>query len=145
MTPTAELRKEHRSVVAALGLMRGMAGLIQAGRASAAERMEEDIRALVNFLSVYVGECHHAKEELVLFPFLLEMRGAGVSTLVERLAEEHAQGRGLVAELSSRATVGRLHLNCQLLDSAPHQSPSRTYSLAAVEQRMILSRLPWQP
>lgn len=68
-----------------------------------------DAEGSIEFLRVFVDQCHHTKEEKLLFP---AMRAAGVtaaeSTIVALLAD-HEHGRAAVAGIAG--AVGRLALN----------------------------------
>lgn len=95
MNPTDDLRAEHKGVLRMLSILDAMAVRARAGDcpdpADLAESME--------FLRVFVDQCHHTKEEQLLFP---AMRGEGLTEAeptIELLLAEHDTGR---------ATAGRL-------------------------------------
>ncbi len=89
------LEHEHRVIQKVAG---GMAVL--------AERLEkkaavdaDTLRGLVKFLRVFGEQCHHAKEEMYLFP-LLQNRGVPPTGCpLHVLDEEHRRDRHLVARL----------------------------------------------
>ncbi len=93
---TATLEHEHRIVQK-----------VVAGMAMLADELEERkpvkpqlLKEIVEFLRVFVDQCHHAKEDKYLFP-LLEQRGvpAGGCPL-GALKNEHENGRLLVKQLT---------------------------------------------
>jgi hemerythrin-like domain-containing protein len=99
MTATADLRSEHGGVDRMLRIMDGMAERVRAG-----ERADPDALAeVIEFLRVFVDQCHHTKEEQLLFPAL---RAAGITSVeatIETLLAEHAQGRATVARIVAAA------------------------------------------
>ena len=93
---TGTLEQEHRIVQQ-----------VVAGMAMLADELEESkpvkpqlLQEIVEFLRVFVDQCHHAKEDKYLFP-LLEQRGvpAGGCPL-GALKHEHENGRLLVKQLA---------------------------------------------
>ena len=59
---------------------------------------------MIEFLRVFVDKCHHAKEEDVLFPALVEDGEPIENDLVKVLLAEHAAGRKLVSEMTEALT-----------------------------------------
>jgi hemerythrin-like domain-containing protein len=60
-----------------------------------------DYAKLLDFFRVFVDKCHHAKEEEVLFPALLEAGLPREGGPVQVMLAEHDAGRKLVAEMSA--------------------------------------------
>jgi len=90
MEALAALAAEHSAVLAVLA---------ELDRASAAAAQGMPIAAgifadIQEFFEVFVDRCHHGKEETELFP---RLRQGSAGTLVQRLQDEHAEGRALVA------------------------------------------------
>ena len=95
MDPIRELRNEHRGVETMLGILENMT----ARYAQELDVDAQDLDAVLEFLSVFVDQCHHGKEEEFLFPAL---EAAGVPKdhgPIGVMLQEHQQGRRLVAEL----------------------------------------------
>jgi hemerythrin-like domain-containing protein len=95
MDCTYELRSEHgRMMKVFLALLHLSSG---SGLAEAEShgRLEE----VMDFLRVYVDQCHHAKEEEVLFPAIREAGLIILDGLVRELTSEHHAGRGMVWEM----------------------------------------------
>jgi hemerythrin-like domain-containing protein len=87
---TAEtLQAEHNGVLTVLDQLERAVAAAEQGMPLPPD-VFSDIR---EFFVVFVDQCHHTKEETVLFPALGE-RGAG---LASRLEDEHGAGRALAA------------------------------------------------
>lgn len=102
MTGTQDLRAEHAGVGRILSIMDVMARQMRAG----ASPNHDDLDHVIEFLRIFVDQCHHAKEEQLLFPAL---RTAGITAVDETLrilTAEHTHGRELVARIATAA--GRL-------------------------------------
>ena len=70
MEATQELTTEHGAVLVGLKLLDKITAAIE----EKDERALEDLERLLDFFKGFVDECHHGKEEDVLFPEL-ERRG----------------------------------------------------------------------
>jgi hemerythrin-like domain-containing protein len=95
-----ELERDHRVVEQVAALLAEVAAHASAGRAFAFGEWALD------FVRRFADACHHAKEELALFP-LLEARGIPRrGGPIGMLLLEHQEGRGLVADME-RALAAR--------------------------------------
>jgi hemerythrin-like domain-containing protein len=94
-----DLVSEHRVVGRMLKVMRAMASQIESG----GEVAEGDIAGTLEFLRVFVDECHHGKEEKHLIPVLARTGVPVDSGIVALVFEEHAQGRQYVSEMRKHA------------------------------------------
>lgn len=96
MSAIETLEQEHRLISRVVRLLPIVTRNVEAGAVD-----EAVISDIADFLSAFTDGCHHAKEEDLLFPKLLERgvssRGCPVGTL--RL--EHQQGRNVVKALKS--------------------------------------------
>lgn len=93
--PVAVLAHEHvfiKKVVAALDRLAG-----EAERARQAD--PETLREIVRFMREFADQCHHAKEEDLLFPAMEEKGVPESGCPLGALRGEHKQGRTLVGEL----------------------------------------------
>jgi hemerythrin-like domain-containing protein len=92
---TSILRKEHDAILKMLGATEEAARRLDAGQPVAAETLE----GLIEFFRLFADQCHHGKEEDLLFP-LLESHGLprhGGPTGV--MLQEHEQGRALIRQM----------------------------------------------
>lgn len=99
-TPTDELRREHERI---LQVVDAFERTVE--RAAKGEFAWEALADFLTFFRLYVGACHHGKEEDLLFP---ELEAQGMSREEGPLAvmlEEHRRGRSLLGEMS-RALPG---------------------------------------
>ncbi len=94
-TATAVLHHEHDAIVMALRI------LAEIDRHAIVHDPvhQEDLRALVNFLSEFADACHHGKEETLLFPRLVQTGNLQVQQAIERLLPEHTRGRHWIAKM----------------------------------------------
>ncbi len=96
---TDGLRSEHESVLLVVEEMRRQADSIRSGGKVDRAKIEK----IADFLRNFVDRCHHAKEEKLLFPRLLERGRPSEGGPVGMMLEEHETGRGLL-----RAVLGAL-------------------------------------
>jgi hemerythrin-like domain-containing protein len=98
-TATEILKKEHQAILKMVEASETVAERLRRG-----ERVPSDVLATFQeFFQVFTDQCHHGKEENILFP-LLEARGlpkAGGPLGV--MLNEHEQGRALVREMRQAA------------------------------------------
>ncbi|MDY0226535.1 MAG: hemerythrin domain-containing protein [Desulfomicrobium apsheronum] len=95
MKAVDELRNEHQGIERMLRILQSIAGKL----AKDEQIVSGQLDGIMEFLSVFVDECHHGKEEEILFPAL---EAAGVPCEggpIGDLLGEHKQGRKLVARL----------------------------------------------
>lgn len=115
MDATAELRSEHNGVKSMLSILEGMGHRIRAGGRVGVR----DIEDTVEFLKVFVDQCHHGKEEDVLFPAMLADL-PDTRRVIEALMEQHVAGRQLVAsidEAGGRHAAGDEQADGELLEA----------------------------
>ncbi len=92
MTPTEELRHEHKVILLVLDGAEKQAALPDGpGRATVSE--------LVDFFINFVDRCHHSKEEKHLFPKLEERGIPRQGGPIGVMLDEHTRGRSLVAAM----------------------------------------------
>jgi hemerythrin-like domain-containing protein len=94
-----DLVSEHRVVGRMLKVMRAMASQLESG----GEVSEGDIAGTLEFLRIFVDECHHGKEEKHLIPVLARTGVPVDSGVVALVFEEHAEGRQHVSEMRKHA------------------------------------------
>lgn len=101
-TATEVLKEEHRSIKGMLELMERVAEKTSQGQQASPEVMAK----LMEFIRLFIDQCHHSKEEEVLFP-LLEKRGvprAGGPLGV--MLMEHDRARVLIHEMNVETANG---------------------------------------
>jgi hemerythrin-like domain-containing protein len=98
-TATQILRHEHEVIVQMLDASEEVAQQFEKGRKVRPELLAD----LLEFFKTFADECHHSKEEELLFP-LLELKGIrrhggplGV------MLHEHEEGRALIREMAEAA------------------------------------------
>ena len=98
MLPIGPLMKEHRKIERMVALITNEADRLVADEA--AEPDAEFIFDALMFMREYADECHHGKEEQILFR---ELEDREISEehqkILDRLLEEHERGRELTASL----------------------------------------------
>ena len=100
MKATDDLKSEHQGIQLMLTILQTIAGKIGEGEQIGSGQLD----SIMEFLSIFVDKCHHAKEEEFLFPAL---EAAGVlreGGPIGVLLGEHEQGRRLVARLKKAVT-----------------------------------------
>jgi hemerythrin-like domain-containing protein len=92
MKATEELKKEHEGIKLMLGILDEMSARLEAGEALDPEHLD----GVVEFIQVFADQCHHAKEEGLLFP---AMEKAGIQRdrgPIGVMLYEHGEGRKFV-------------------------------------------------
>lgn len=89
MMGVEDLRHEHNEITIMLDILGKVCELLDAGEDVDHEHLEQ----LHEFMTVFVDQCHHAKEEESLFPALESIDGDESKKLIEILLSEHKTGR----------------------------------------------------
>ncbi|HUJ27206.1 MAG TPA: hemerythrin domain-containing protein [Myxococcales bacterium] len=100
MKATSLLMEEHEIILRALTCLDALAARAAAGQPVP----ENDVAAVMKFLSDFADGHHHGKEENILFPAMEEAgfpRDAGPLGV---MLHEHQQGRALIAALREAAS-----------------------------------------
>jgi hemerythrin-like domain-containing protein len=103
MGPIDELKKEHQAVLTALRILEKATAKI--GGASAADRVP-DIEQLIGFFKVFVDQCHHGKEEKLLFPALEQIGVSREGGPIGVMLAEHDLGRLNISDM--QAALGKI-------------------------------------
>ncbi|HEY8284872.1 MAG TPA: hemerythrin domain-containing protein [Chloroflexota bacterium] len=94
------LYDEHAAIGTVLGYLDGVTEAVAQGRP-----VDPGIfRDLLKFFTLFVGQCHHGKEEQILFP-LLRHKSSSTDMVIARLEQEHGQGVEL-ADAFAMAVAG---------------------------------------
>ena len=99
MKATNDLRDEHGGIKVMLDILGKVCDRLEAGRPVARKHLEE----ILEFLTVFVDKCHHAKEEDHLFP---AMEKAGIPNErgpIGMMLHEHRAGRDFIRGMSDAA------------------------------------------
>ena len=97
MHPTEILSTEHKAVILALKILEKAGQSLASGNKAAAD----DLDQLLDFFRGFVDRCHHGKEELVLFPELVQRGVPKEGGPVGVMLSEHELGRGHVRKLQA--------------------------------------------
>jgi hemerythrin-like domain-containing protein len=96
MNPIEDLKNEHEAVRLTLKILdRITAGMAGEGT----QRHPEHLDQLFEFFGVFVDQCHHGKEEALLFPALEAVGVGNNGGPIGVMLREHDQGRDLVAKM----------------------------------------------
>lgn len=93
---TQDLRKEHDAILYVLQILDQMMLSDSNGYESLLRYYDE----VIYFLKTFVDKCHHGKEENYLFKELVQKGIPNEGGLVGQMLQEHAQGRGYIAQMS---------------------------------------------
>jgi hemerythrin-like domain-containing protein len=100
-SPTAELKAEHQGVMRVLAVLERMCDHLSHDEMVATDHLAQ----VLEFLRVFVDQCHHGKEEDFLFPALEQGGMPHDSGPIAVMLAEHAHGRQLV-QLLGQALEG---------------------------------------
>ena len=95
MTPTEELREEHGIIMRMFAILQRMGEMMEKRYSHAEKHLEQ----IMEFLKVFVDQCHHGKEEEILFPELENAKLPDEGRMVRELISEHLAGREIVEEM----------------------------------------------
>lgn len=95
MKATNQLKEEHQGVLLMLEVFQAIGEKLSKGEEVPLEHLQQ----ILEFLQVFVDQCHHAKEEEVLFPALEKSGIPKEGGLLGVMLEEHAMGRGYIQGL----------------------------------------------
>jgi hemerythrin-like domain-containing protein len=93
--PVDTLQNEHHVIKSVLQAMTHEANRVRAGEPLRAQFWLD----VVDFLENFADRCHHAKEEDLLFPSLVERGFCEESGPIAVMKEEHVQGRQIKEQL----------------------------------------------
>ena len=92
MNPKIDLIGEHDASMIVLSAMKKLASDIRENKHFDLYRIAQ----IIEFLRTYIDHCHHDKEELILFPNLVETDVPWVVDTIHLLMDEHIIARGYV-------------------------------------------------
>lgn len=101
---TGELREEHEGIELMLQILKVISDKLKNDESIDFDQMDD----ILEFLSVFVDKCHHAKEEEFLFPALRTNEASLDGLLIDELLADHKQGRKYVKRLGN---ITKAHKN----------------------------------
>jgi hemerythrin-like domain-containing protein len=96
MTPAEQLKEEHEGITLMLRILGKVCAKIEAKEKIDLGHLEK----ISQFFNIFVDQCHHGKEEDLLFPAIIPME----QKLIGFLLREHSQGRGYVRAMGQELT-----------------------------------------
>ncbi len=103
MKPTEELKLEHQAIKRMLKIMSGVCGRLEGG----AKVDPDHIESIIEFIQVFADQCHHGKEEDLLFPAMIEAGFSKEQGPIAVMLADHAQGRAAVRRVKEGAAAYR--------------------------------------
>lgn len=98
MGPIDELKYEHQAILTALRILEEM---VFKGEAVAAAESVRDIEQMIGFFKVFVDQCHHGKEEKLLFPALENIGVSREGGPIGVMLSEHDLGRSNIEAMQA--------------------------------------------
>lgn len=104
MNPIEELKMEHQAVKMTLRVLEALCRRVeQPGEAVEVQHIDQ----LLEFFSVFVDQCHHGKEEELLFPALEAVGVRKEGGPIGVMLEEHERGREYVRKMKAALAACR--------------------------------------
>ena len=97
MTPTEQLKEEHEGITLMLRILEKVCAKMEAK-----EEIDpfDHLERIMEFFKIFVDQCHHGKEEDLLFPAIIPME----QKLIGLLLREHSRGRSYVRAMGQELT-----------------------------------------
>ncbi len=96
MSPAEQLKEEHEGIGLMLTILEKVCVKMEAK-----ENVDQGhLERIVEFFKIFVDQCHHGKEEELLFPAIIPMEGKFIGILLK----EHSQGRSYVRAMGQGLT-----------------------------------------
>lgn len=92
-----DLMHEHGAILEALQVLKGIAKRLDEGGSVE----EGDISDILGFLKLFADQCHHGKEEGVLFPALVKVGLSADEGPLRVMLSEHERGRELLRAMET--------------------------------------------
>jgi hemerythrin-like domain-containing protein len=96
LNPVEELRAEHGAIMKVFSILQGISGKMKGNDLQVLDAFGR----VLEFLKVFVDQCHHAKEEEILFPAMKEAQTRS-RDLIQELISEHEQGRNMIRAMEA--------------------------------------------
>ncbi|MGZ6208285.1 MAG: hemerythrin domain-containing protein [Syntrophales bacterium] len=96
MTPAEQLKEEHEGISLMLRILEKVCAKMEAkGKINLGH-----LDRIMEFFKIFVDQCHHGKEEDLLFPAIIPME----QKLIGLLLREHSRGRSYVQAMGQELT-----------------------------------------
>jgi hemerythrin-like domain-containing protein len=99
MNPTDELKNEHKAIKTMLAIMGEVCNALDAGSPVDPGHLDE----IVEFVQVFADKCHHAKEEDLLFPAMVEAGIPKEHGPIGAMLAQHEKGRAYIQNVKKAA------------------------------------------
>ena len=109
MKPIVELTAEHGPIKLMLRVLEKMCGKIE----NEGTVPDEHFRQAVVFIREFADQCHHGKEEKLLFPAMKENDIPEEIALIDVLIEEHKTGRSFARGMAEAIDAENYALFCE--------------------------------
>jgi len=116
MTPAKHLEGEHEIITLMLKILEKVCAKMETKETVALAHLE----GVVDFFRTFIDQCHHGKEEELLFPAILPME----RKLINVLLGEHSQGRSHVRAMGQALAQRKKHEERAL---AEYAAPAQKY------------------
>jgi hemerythrin-like domain-containing protein len=103
MIATQQLRSEHEGIALMLKILSELCRRMSIGRNVNVEHIEK----VLELFKVFVDQCHHGKEEEMLFPALERVGILNEGGPIGQMLLEHEQGRQAVREMAEALSLYR--------------------------------------
>ena len=117
MTPTEHLKEEHRSIEEMLNVMEAVCKKLESNE----QVSTDDLKKIVEFIKIFADQCHHGKEEDLLFTAMVDAGIPKEGGPVAVMLMEHDMGRNFVQGLSKAIESydkGNTEASIQIIENA---------------------------
>lgn len=97
--PTELLTDEHKSIKKMLKILERVSQKLESGEEVNPDHLEK----IVYFIRGFADKCHHAKEEDLLFPAMIDSGVPKEGGPIGVMLQEHDEGRGYVGQMKEAA------------------------------------------
>jgi hemerythrin-like domain-containing protein len=101
MNPLSSMIEEHGIILRVILVLNGLVRRVQSGE----DMLREPFDKVLEIIRDFVDECHHGKEEIVLFP-LVKILGDVEARDVSMFLEDHEKGRNFIKALRESVSGG---------------------------------------
>lgn len=92
MSATEQLRAEHEGITTILEILEKILETMSSGKAANLDHLEK----IIDFLKVFADQCHHGKEEDILFPAMEKKGIPRDGGPIGVMLEDHSHGREFI-------------------------------------------------
>jgi hemerythrin-like domain-containing protein len=117
MTPTEQLKEEHRAILLMLEVLEKICKKLKSGEKIDPEHLEK----IIEFIRIFADICHHGKEEDLLFHALQEAGVAKEGGPIGVMLLEHSRGRDYVKGMSeavAKYKLGESGVSSEIIENA---------------------------